>query len=1018
MSGSSGDTEVKITFGAVSTEFEASCRAAMAALTGLKGIVDSLTASAAATAAGLDRQTTAMTATRAAAAQVTEALKSTNTATTQTASAVRDLVEATTGVSRAQKDAAASAATFMSAMGGAETATKSASGSFREGATAATGLGHGTAGANREIIVLAHEMVQGNFSRIPGSLMVLGERMGGLSLQTLGWAAAIGGTVYAVYQLVSAWHQVEAAVRAAQGAQVVVGTWTEKSVEQSRGIMAAMRERLGLTRTEAAETVQLYAGMGGAAAKYVGRISEAGSALAKMKGVDVADTAKEVSKAFDGGAESALRWATANHIVDGTNAEAIRTMIAAGQQTEAMGVLLDRMDERFIQSGLKRAAAHKVQKDQIQELGMLGEGAAFTPPAMNPPDQREMAIGKPGTSAQDPDEVAQLELIQKINPIEKERNELIAQRVSLQKDADARIPGSADALAAVNEKIANLHTTTENQEHQATVARLQSDLIAAKESADKRLEVTRQMLAETMRFEGGNAQAVAAAQRQVQTAEQQAADATLRMTLAKIGEREAAARGDRTKLIALENEKLAAMEAAGKKGTLEYQNEINRRVAIQHQGADEGIKLAVDKLRGEQEAAQGDYTAQLAIQDRIVEMVRQHYGENTIQLQQELNKQIQLRQEAARQTATIAVQQLEGQRHLLDEQLRAAIQHIQAERQEGELSVSEAKSQQIAEIQAHADATARILADEERRAAGIRQLSEQVHRRQVELAQQTATAITQANDRAAEESHRAWVRTNQQIASSFAGEAVSILSGQRTVAQAIQGLGQRGVQWALEWAGKRALAWVEGEIAQTAATQAQAAIRATADGKAAPLQWAVLLANWLGIETGKTTATVAGSAARTGADTAANTLGTIEEKATAEIQVATLAGVAGAGAFAATAPIPIIGPELAPDVAAAAEAETLAFGQFAVGAWQLPSDQLAMVHKNESIVPATFAQGLRDNGFGLGGGGGGGGGAQVNFHVHAQDAASVAAFFNQHAHTLARTLTRHWRNTGSTRMAH
>ena len=61
-----------------------------------------------------------------------------------------------------------------------------------------------TAGARRELIVLGHEAVQGNFSRIPGSFMVLAERLGGLGglisplaigITAIG-AAVIGG-VYA-----------------------------------------------------------------------------------------------------------------------------------------------------------------------------------------------------------------------------------------------------------------------------------------------------------------------------------------------------------------------------------------------------------------------------------------------------------------------------------------------------------------------------------------------------------------------------------------------------------------------------------------------------------------------------------------------------------------------------------------------------------------------------------------------------------------------------------------------------
>jgi hypothetical protein len=53
-----------------------------------------------------------------------------------------------------------------------------------------------TAGSTRELIVLAHEAVSGNFSRMPGSFMVLMERVGGLhdALRTLATPLGMVGT--------------------------------------------------------------------------------------------------------------------------------------------------------------------------------------------------------------------------------------------------------------------------------------------------------------------------------------------------------------------------------------------------------------------------------------------------------------------------------------------------------------------------------------------------------------------------------------------------------------------------------------------------------------------------------------------------------------------------------------------------------------------------------------------------------------------------------------------------------
>lgn len=114
----------------------------------------------------------------------------------------------------------------------------------------------------------------------------------------------------------------------------------------------------------------------------------------------------------------------------------------------------------------------------------------------------------------------------------------------------------------------------------------------------------------------------------------------------------------------------------------------------------------------------------------------------------------------------------------------------------------------------------------------------------------------------------------------------------------------------------------------------------------------------------------------------AQLLNAVYGKAAAAGTIATDAAQAGAGAYAATAVIPYVGPVLAPAAAATAYANTMAFqglASFAVGAWELPGDQVARVHQGEMIVPKPFADSVRENG-GLGGG--------DTYHIHAVDARS------------------------------
>jgi len=103
------------------------------------------------------------------------------------------------------------------------------------------------------------------------------------------------------------------------------------------------------------------------------------------------------------------------------------------------------------------------------------------------------------------------------------------------------------------------------------------------------------------------------------------------------------------------------------------------------------------------------------------------------------------------------------------------------------------------------------------------------------------------------------------------------------------------------------------------------------------------------------------------------------ETASATGQISDAAAIAGANTFASISAIPVVGPELAPGAAASAVSETMGFASllsFDVGAWELPGDMPAMLHKGEMVVPQNFASGLRANGGTAGSGDG------VTFNTH------------------------------------
>ena len=98
---------------------------------------------------------------------------------------------------------------------------------------------------------------------------------------------------------------------------------------------------------------------------------------------------------------------------------------------------------------------------------------------------------------------------------------------------------------------------------------------------------------------------------------------------------------------------------------------------------------------------------------------------------------------------------------------------------------------------------------------------------------------------------------------------------------------------------------------------------------------------------------------------------------------------AAGGAYNAIVGIPYVGPVLAPIAAGVAFAGVMAFAE---GGWdQVPSDQVAMIHKNEMVLPASLAEGVRQN---LGGGSGSGAGKTSDMHLHIHGAADAKSFLD------------------------
>jgi len=171
--------------------------------------------------------------------------------------------------------------------------------------------------------------------------------------------------------------------------------------------------------------------------------------------------------------------------------------------------------------------------------------------------------------------------------------------------------------------------------------------------------------------------------------------------------------------------------------------------------------------------------------------------------------------------------------------------------------------------------------------------------------------------------------------------------------------------------------------------------------------------NWIASELAMTTATEAGAAARTAASGEGMAAGLAIKVANAIKSIATDSAQAFSGIFAFLAPI--MGPAAA-GPAAAGEATVMAAAggiASAAGGWMVPSDQLAMVHQNEMILPANISQGLQNM---ISANGGAGSGAVV-VNVSAIDSQDVKRFFQSNGSLLVNALNKAMRNGSTLRTA-
>lgn len=363
----------------------------------------------------------------------------------------------------------------------------------------------------------------------------------------------------------------------------------------------------------------------------------------------------------------------------------------------------------------------------------------------------------------------------------------------------------------------------------------------------------------------------------------------------------------------------------------------------------------------------------------VVQAKRKGAGDDPIELQQLKNEELAIEREYADAKARIAADDV-NRRH------RDAISELHIERQvleekqqlgqisrtamyAGELALEERRAalerkhlEELKEIYGEGTAEYRkALLDEEKALRQVNQRKEQITR-------QSNAAV-----------HRDYVEVFQSIGSSISNSLMGIIQGTNNFRGLMRAAALDVIRMFVDAGIKMVANW--------AASQAQK------------------IALHIAAETGMTAATTAGNAARTASNTAAAAGDLATKIGTVIKSIMTSAAETFAGIFGFMAPL--MGPAAAGPAAAgmATVAGMASVASFDTGAWQIPHDQLAMVHKNELIMTASQGEAFRGLLQGGGSGAKGPGGPEsVTLAVSAVDAQSVHRLFKDHGRQLAAVL--------------
>lgn len=376
---------------------------------------------------------------------------------------------------------------------------------------------------------------------------------------------------------------------------------------------------------------------------------------------------------------------------------------------------------------------------------------------------------------------------------------------------------------------------------------------------------------------------------------------------------------------------------------------------LDKKSAVDAVSAEVDAYKFEQASAKAMLAERIAIQDQIISQIKATYGEESKEYRRAVEEKGTLLRQFEEEEIRVRQTKLEDEIRVSDGMIEAKLREVETRYQLGVISgEQEAKitldllNQKYAFELDHLTKIKELWAEYPKEWQNIEEKIKA-------LKQKSNSDIGKADQKLLIETKKTWDKFLDPIQSAISGSIQGMIQGTLTLKAALDNLFQSILASFVDMVVKMLMQWISSEIGKIVISKATAA------------------ASGLGIITGH-------------------------------------AAEAAAGAYAATAAIPYVGPILAPAAAATAFGGAMAWATLlpaAKGGWDVDRDSLAMLHKSEMVLPSGIAEGLRGM---ISSGRDSGGKTNVNVKVSAMDGTDALRVFDRHARKIAKSLEGYSRN--------